>query len=168
MEDTPGTKPRKPRQPRIALKKGPRPGKGQVYLPAAQRRPEVLRLRLIGCQPHEIAIKLNVKLCVVRDDLNLLMREAQDISPERDEMRCLQQMQLNKLWEALQAAINAGDVPGINVALKVLERQAKLFGLDKDKNATVTVTASGGWDHILRNPTPAAALGFSEEDVIDA
>jgi hypothetical protein len=125
------------------------------------RRPAVLALRLQGFPPDLIAHKLGIRPSVVITDLKYLLNTARAESAEKDEMRAMQKLQLEFLWAALQTAIKSGNVQGIKVALNILERQSKLFGLDANPKATLNVVSGPqDWDALL-SPVPAGrTLGF--------
>ncbi len=123
----------------------------------------MLSLRVQGYDVDQIATKLGIRASVVQKDLNVILSAAGRESSAKDDMRVMQKMQLDYLWASLQTAVELGNVQAINTALKVLERQAKLFALDKDPKATVTLLAGPrDWDAILSDETPGVALGFDE------
>ena len=161
--------PRKPRTPRKTPRKKGRPKKDPALkvqaMPAVERRPQVMKLRLQGYSADEIALKLLLRPSTVRADLDRMAQEAERESPSKLSQRQTHNGRLEMLWRAVQAAVDAGNPQGISVALKVLERQSKLMGLDVDPKATVTLLApnSAQWDTILAQPTPSKALGFSDE-----
>jgi hypothetical protein len=117
--------------------------------PANVRRPAVLKLKLAGYTPEEIGVKLRLTPTTVRGDIAAIMATVGTESPAVAELRIEQGMRLEYLWKALHTATEAGDVKGISVAMKVLERQAKLFGLDADQKSQIQVSPTGDWDRIL-------------------
>lgn len=166
---------RKPREPRKAPRKRGRPKKDPSCkvkaMPALERRPKVMKLRLQGYSPEEIAQKLLLRPSTVRSDLARMAQEAERESPSKLSQRQVHNQRLEMLWKAVQDAVDSGNPGAISVALKVLERQSKLMGLDVDPKATVTLLTpnSAQWDTILANPEPHKALGFSDEVVdVDA
>lgn len=156
----------KKREPRKHPRKRGRPKKAESekikYMPAAERRPQVMKLRLQGYGPDEIACKLQIRPATVRADLKRMAAESAQETPNKVRRRHEQDQRLEMLWKALQPAVDGTHIEGIKTALKVLERQAKLNGLDVDPKATVTLIApaQGDWDTILAQENPRAALGF--------
>jgi len=139
-------------------------------MPAAERRPAVLKLKIQGYTPEEIAHKLRLRPTTVRADLKRMADETARETPDKVVRRREQDARLELLWRAVQPAVDATHVQGIKVALQVLERQAKLNGLDVDPKATVTLVAPTRteWDRILSQETPRAALGFDMAACEDA
>lgn len=161
------TKP--PRPPRANPRRKGRPPLPKhikkTHMKVAERRPKVMDLRLQGYTPEVIAHKLGILPSVVYADLKVLMSAAQAQNAEKDEMRAMMSLQLSYLWHALQVAVKEGDVKAISVALKILERTAKLHGLDADTRASVTVSAGNmDWDAILSAPASGGALGFDNSN----
>lgn len=138
----------------------PKPADEKTWIaPANQRRPEVLKLKLAGYTPEQIGVKLRLSATTVRGDIRAIMSTVGKESPEVVELRLEQGMRLEYLWAALHKATEAGDIKGISVALKVLERQAKLLGLDADQKSQIQVSPTGDWDSILRAAPALRAPG---------
>lgn len=71
------------------------------------------------------------------------------IAPEVEEFRQTQDEQLDMLWNKLQARIEKGDTFAIDAALKILDRRAKLWGLDKPIKHDVTLVETTETDRKL-------------------
>ncbi len=122
---------------------------------AAARRAEALRLRAAGKSYAEIARALGVNestawRLVKRefDRLNAATRET------AHEVRRLELDRLDGLHEALWAKARSGDTQAIFAALRIMERRAKLLGLD----APTRVGLEGGNGEITTEDIIALAL----------
>ena len=115
-----------------------------------QSRPEVMKLKLAGYSVPEIAVKLRLTEVRVRSDLAVVMERVGKESPNTVYLRQEQQLRLEVMWKGLYDLVIKGDIETTKTALRLLERQAKLMGLDVDQRAIVTLTPSGDWDSILR------------------
>lgn len=134
-----------------------------------QSRPEVMKLKLAGYSVPEIAVKLRLTEVRVRSDLAVVMERVGKESPNTVYLRQEQQLRLEVMWKGLYDLVIKGDIETTKTALRLLERQAKLMGLDVDQRATVTLTPSGDWDSILRAqpvgmPAQPGALGLGPPD----
>lgn len=102
---------------------------------AAEKRREALRLRITGASFTEIAEALGyghkgTACAIVREALAELGRE------EAEELRALELYRLDELQRAVWDAALSGNLPAVDRVLKIMERRAKLCGLDEQ---TVTV-----------------------------
>jgi hypothetical protein len=135
-------------------------------------RPEVMKLKLSGYSIPEIAVKLRLTEVRVRSDLNFIMDRVGKESPNTAYLRQEQLLRLETMWKGLYSGVISGDADKIKAGLRLMERQAKLMGLDIDQRALVTLTPSGDWDSILRaatmtneaHPKQALGLGTPETD----
>ena len=162
--------PRKPREPRKNPRKVGRPKKADKdkvrSLPVAQRRPLIMRERLKGYSPDEIARNLRLRPSTVRADLKKMAQEAEAETPSKVAQRDMQGARLELLWQAVQNAVEVGDYKAVQVALRILERQAKLYGLDVDPKAIITINGGGptDWDALLKKPAVGTTLGFADAE----
>jgi hypothetical protein len=135
-------------------------------------RPEVMKLKLAGYSIPEIAVKLRLTEVRVRSDLNFIIDRVGKESPNTAYLRQEQLLRLETMWKGLYHGVISGDADKIKAGLRLMERQAKLMGLDIDQRALVTLTPSGDWDSILMaatmtnegHPKQALGLGTPETD----
>ncbi|MDY0282239.1 MAG: hypothetical protein RBR35_16955 [Salinivirgaceae bacterium] len=112
-----------------------------VKLSAAEKRATALELRKSGLTLQQIADNLNCSKGyahkLVMDSLHELITQSETLA---EELRELENMRLDALWEASYEKAKAGDLSAINTCIRISERRAKLFGLD----GTQKVEHSGG------------------------
>ena len=91
-----------------------------------------IELRLAGLTLNEIARELGFKSRNSSSVASLLRKAfAQRISPLVEEYRQVMGERLETLVSSLWPAALAGDILSIDRILKIMDRQAKLFGLDQ-------------------------------------
>lgn len=135
----------------------------------------VLHRRMRGERPSDIALALAVPL---GDVLACTARIAQQVREETVDMAAelyaIANMRLEELWRACQRGIDdmvsagAFDANVVRAAISVLERQAKMNGLDRTRGSP-RANDPGDW---LESATPrelaarAKALGLSIPDTL--
>jgi len=100
-----------------------------------------LELRKKGMTTYEIAVELKVTRQEAKrlvDDAFAEARRMLSISAE--EAALVQNMRLEKMFASLQEKLDRGDSRAIEVAIKVLERQSKLMGLDAPEKTETMIT----------------------------
>lgn len=97
----------------------------------ADRARKAYEMTLAGRTQDEIAKELGVSHQTINKDLKYWI--AQTVMPLAEDAKKMQLDRLELLWRAAYTKAQSGDVPAMNAALKVLERQAKLLGLDITK-----------------------------------
>lgn len=100
-----------------------------------------LELRKKGMTTYEIATELKVTRQEAKrlvDDAFAEARRMLSISAE--EAALVQNMRLEKMFASLQEKLDRGDSRAIEVAIKVLERQSKLMGLDAPEKTETMIT----------------------------
>lgn len=100
-----------------------------------ERRGEALRLRKLGKSFVDIAAELGYNSrqaahSAVTNELAAIRAEMADTA---DDLRTLEAERLDQLWiiARANAARDGGDMRAIDTALRIMDRRAKLFGLDK-------------------------------------
>lgn len=75
------------------------------------------------------------------DAVKRLLRET--LREPADELRTLELERLDAMWQAHYLAAQAGDVQAIGACMKLMERRARLLGLDapEKKDVTADITA---------------------------
>src|SRR5262245_34850770 len=98
---------------------------------AAQRRAEIVRLRVEGRTLQAIADEIGLSRSAVHESLTNELKKLADRSQEEAAVyRELTLARLEALFAALWPQAQAGHVPSVNAAVSILDRQAKLLGLD--------------------------------------
>jgi hypothetical protein len=153
-----------PRAERVPRKRG-RPKKDPEdkvkVLAVKDRRPQVLALRVQGYTPEQIARRLNTFPSIVLADLKALMAAATQTDPSLEEARYLQDKQIDHLMTCLQVPLMGGDPRAVTAASRLLDRRAKLLGLDKgpkEDSAAVTVAATLSALQVAFSERPALGL----------
>lgn len=125
--------------------------------PAVRSDPEgsALALRIAGWSYDAIATELNTSAQNVRNWISseLDRLHAMEISA-LDALRRLQLERVDAMLVGLWDKATAGDVKAVDAVLKLLERQAKLLGMDAPERVDV--------EHYMRQV--ADDVGLSEED----
>ena len=120
-------------------RRSPRPP-GEDAKTRARAR-QALTLRIAGATYRDIAIQLGVSEKTayydVQDELGRLDAV---IKAKAERLRDLEAARLDQLTRALEPAIATGDPRAVLAAVRLMERRAKLFGLD----APTTVTGPDG------------------------
>ncbi|MFF0291938.1 hypothetical protein [Streptomyces sp. NPDC005262] len=82
-----------------------------------------------------------------------------------DELRAVENLRLDRLFfVAYRQAVKDGDLPAIDRALRIMERRARMNGLDKPaKTEIVTPAASGSELTAIALDELEALIGISEE-----
>ena len=98
-----------------------------------ERRLSCIRLRKSGMSMQRIADTLNCSVQTISNDLRHLLHELVQLSADQvAEHRQLELERLDALWAAIYPdAIKKGNVWKIDRCLAIMERRAKLLGLDK-------------------------------------
>lgn len=98
---------------------------------AENRRIEALELRKQGFSYDEIAARLGVSKAAAYKSVRTALDTLKDEVYEGAEaLRILEMERLDSLFEKAYSAAMAGDLVAIDKAVKVMERRARLCGLD--------------------------------------
>lgn len=96
---------------------------------------QVLMLRMEGHEPREVALRLGVKY---GDVLSIMARLTKNVREENaglaEELFMLSNMRLERLWRWVQSHLDkmeTFDDKLVRAAVQVLDRQARMNGLDK-------------------------------------
>ncbi|MDA1088655.1 MAG: sigma factor-like helix-turn-helix DNA-binding protein [Verrucomicrobia bacterium] len=130
--------------------------KGQ-HAKKAVRQATALELRIQGLSYRAIATECGVNMSTAYSDVQHALGLLDDVRREKAEQyRALELLRLDAMTLSLSAKIDLGDTKAILVAVKIMERRAKLLGLDNPQAAE----ASGPFKFTLDIGT----LGESSED----
>jgi|GEM_PF-5750217 len=98
---------------------------------------EVLDLKLLGATDRRIAAQLGVTHTTVQNRLKAALERIQ--APKVEELRTLMTEQLDTMMVRLGTGVANGDTKSIMAALQVLDRKAKLYGLDAPAQHQITI-----------------------------
>jgi predicted transcriptional regulator len=98
---------------------------------AAERRPKVVEMRKEGYGQRQIADSLGIAVSTVCKDLKYALEEFGTATAEEvAEMRALDNARIEEMIKAIWLKAKDGQVGAIDRIVKLLERRAKLNGLD--------------------------------------
>jgi hypothetical protein len=110
---------------------------------AAARRAEAFRLRSAGKSYRAIAAELG---CSTRTAYTAVVRELEKVRAELAESAGhylqLEMARLDSLLNAVWPEATAGNLKAVNAAVKVIERQCRLLGLDAPTKTETKVSAT--------------------------
>ncbi len=130
--------------PRPRAHKG-RAKTGKYNISKLQQETKALELRLQGLTLEEIAKKTGFwkdRRGAYRAVTTALKRATEDNNELADELRTLELERLDKYLTTLKAKIRKGDTRAIDTALRIMDRRAKLLGLDAPAKSEVDVNVS--------------------------
>jgi hypothetical protein len=96
----------------------------------AERRAEVLRLRLAGLEFADIAARLDPPVSKQRAHQLYRAALAEVVREPASEIITAEVLRLDLLWRALLPAVVRGSARHTEVAVRVAERRARMLGLD--------------------------------------
>lgn len=117
---------------------------------SAKRNREIYELRLKGWAPHEIADKFNLDPSRISQIITAVLDEQQQYNKELGKRLLEMELdRLDKLALALHTqAMQDGDPRAIDSYLKIMERRAKMVGLDigKEENTEQSLKVYVGFN----------------------
>jgi transposase len=112
-----------------------------------ERAIKALELRIAGAAYRQIATQLNVSLHCAYDDVQNELGRLDAVAKKKAErMRELEAQRLDQLTVALAPSLRVGDPRAIATAVRLMERRAKLFGLD----APTELSGPGGGPIVMK------------------
>ena len=97
----------------------------------AVRQQAALEYRISGFTYRQIGAHLGVSEKTAYYDVQDSIDAIEDIKADRAErIREMELLRLDRMTAALNAAANTGDIPAIGQQVRIMERRAKLLGLD--------------------------------------
>jgi hypothetical protein len=98
---------------------------------AAERRQRALELRIAGASYRQIAAQLKISLGQAYNDVDDSLKELAILQNRKAErLRDIELARLERLTVALQNKVRVGDTPAIRTMVSIMDRRAKLMGLD--------------------------------------
>ena len=132
---------------------------------AADRRVKVLEYRKLGWTLEKIGAEVGVGISQVRRDLQASLAHLSEKEMESvAEMRVLETRRLDAMLESLMPIALAGGAPAIDRVLTIMQRRAKLWGLDAPTKIAPTdptgeAEYSGIGEELQRRLASIAAAG---------
>lgn len=109
---------------------------------ARARAPRALELRIAGLSYRQIGQQLGISYQTAFRDVNTTLAELDALTKRRAErLRDLELRRLDKMTVALQEKARSGDEKAIRVLVLIMDRRAKLTGIDAP--ATIEATSGG-------------------------
>lgn len=121
-------------------------------LAVQQRRKQSLTLRLSGMTYAEIAENLGVSNYTAWQDVNQALADIP--KSEADQLREEEVGRLDRMQRAVWDAALAGDLQAMQTVLKIVDRRAKLLGLDAPQQ--VELSGDADLDAVVRKIISAA------------
>ena len=102
----------------------------------AERKRNALELRLAGASYRDIADALQVSQATALQDCKEALADIP--AQQADEMRTVELSRLDRLQRAVWPRAIKGDLQAVDRAIKIIDRRAKLFGLDAPQQVQIT------------------------------
>ena len=102
----------------------------------AERKKNALELRLAGASYRDIAQALEVSPATALQDCKEALADIP--AQQADEMRTVELSRLDRLQRAVWPRAVKGDLQAVDRAIKIIDRRAKLFGLDAPQQVQIT------------------------------
>lgn len=102
----------------------------------AERKRNALELRLAGASYRDIAQALEVSPATALQDCKEALADIP--AQQADEMRTVELSRLDRLQRAVWPRAIKGDLQAVDRAIKIIDRRAKLFGLDAPQQVQIT------------------------------
>lgn len=118
-------------------RKDAQPGKAQEI---AERRVKAFNLRKAGATYRDIAKQLEVTHATIVQDIKAVMKELQKTQlEEAADYRSLELERLDAMQVQLWPQANKGNHGAVDRVLRIMERRAKLLGLDAPAKSQVAL-----------------------------
>lgn len=130
----------------------------------ALRDQQMLAFRLQGLTYDQIGKKLKITAQAANKRvLALMVKMASEISEEADKVRELELMRLDRLMLNQWDAADTGDFKAVEVILKIMDRRAKLLGIDAPTKTAQTDTQGNDLNAAYENMSEAERIKRIEE-----
>ena len=134
----------------------------------AERKRNALELRLAGASYRDIAQALDVSPATAMQDCKEALADIP--MQQADEMRTVELSRLDRLQRAVWPKAVKGDLQAVDRAIKIIDRRAKLFGLDAPQQVQITandIDLDAAVDKMLRVAEMALEKEKSNHSVDD-
>ena len=117
------------------------PGKHSRRIVALEREQRALELRKAGATYQQIADAMGLSTMGAYNAVKRAIGKLNNkITEDAKAVRRLELERLNQAQLAIWPRVQKGDIKAINALLRIMERRAKLLGLDAPAEANVNVT----------------------------
>lgn len=118
----------------------------------AQRRAQAIQLRMSGVDWQTIAVKLGYsdKGAACKDVMRALEANQEAARKAGEDLRILELARLDRMQAAIWASAIKGDVKAIDALLRLMQRRARMFGLDDVQPLTVRYEVVGVDPEVLQ------------------
>lgn len=134
----------------------------------AERKKNAVELRLAGASYRDIGNALGCSTVTAMNDCKEALAEIP--MQQADEMRTVELSRLDRLQRAVWGKAIKGDLQAVDRAIKIIDRRAKLLGLDAPQQVQITandVDLDATVDKMLRVAEMALQQTAVEDDVFD-
>lgn len=134
----------------------------------AERKKNAVELRLAGASYRDIGNALGCSTVTAMNDCKEALAEIP--MQQADEMRTVELSRLDRLQRAVWGKAIKGDLQAVDRALKIIDRRAKLLGLDAPQQVQITandVDLDATVDKMLRVAEMALQQTAGEDDGFD-
>lgn len=134
----------------------------------AERKRNALELRLAGASYRDIAQALGISPATAMQDCKEALADIP--MQQADEMRTVELSRLDRLQRAVWPKAVKGDLQAVDRAIKIIDRRAKLFGLDAPQQVQITandIDLDAAVDKMLRVAEMALEKEKSNHSVDD-
>ena len=109
---------------------------------AAQRRVQALELRKAGYTYEQIGVALEISTqAAYKHVVKALSVIHEKITEATEELRTLEVQRIDRLFEVMYKKAEKGDYNAIDRCLRLMERRAKLLGLDAPAKSEIGIDA---------------------------
>src|SRR5699024_1010607 len=105
----------------------------------AERKKNAVELRLAGASYRDIGNALGCSTVTAMNDCKEALAEIP--MQQADEMRTVELSRLDRLQRAVWGKAIKGDLQAVDRAIKIIDRRAKLLGLDAPQQVQITANA---------------------------
>ena len=134
----------------------------------AERKKNAVELRLAGASYRDIGNALGCSTVTAMNDCKEALAEIP--MQQADEMRTVELSRLDRLQRAVWGKAIKGDLQAVDRAIKIIDRRAKLLGLDAPQQVQITandVDLDATVDKMLRVAEMALQQTATEDDGFD-
>lgn len=117
-----------------------------------ERQIQALELRKAGWPFHKIGVRLGISTSQAFKDVSAQLKQLAALALDNaDELRQLELERLDMLIKGLEPMARVGNPGAANSYLRVMERRAKLLGLDAPARQEVTGAGGGLLEIIIKH-----------------
>lgn len=108
-----------------------------ISINAAERRIKALELRKAALSYRAIGKQLDISECQAHDDVKAALVDLKALQDESaEELRSIELERLDQMQAVMQQKALKGDASAVDRVLRIMERRAKLTGIDLQPDAS--------------------------------